>query len=414
MELEKRQSIALMRYGAIAQVVNGLPDGSASMSEYFRKMSEQGIRQPDGRVRNYEAKTLEKWYHLYCKGGFESLMPKSRSDAGKSRKLNDELQAEIAVLHRTYPRMPATEICRTLEENGSVRKGEVSESTVRRYIRQLDEYQGADVEAQEMKRYERPHINEVWCGDSSRVPSLEIDGKKHKVYVIALLDDASRMVVGAGIFFEDTFVNLMAVAKSAVAKYGCPRVFNFDNGGPYKNQQMQLLAARIGSVVHYCKPYTPTAKAKIERWFRTLKDHWVAGLDMRQFHSLGQLEDSLFAYVHTYNTTPHSSLDGLSPQDRFFREPEKIRRLSQEQLDRSFLLEIQRRVSPDCVVSIDQVEYEVDARFARQKVHLRYSPDMKEIFVAEPDGTFTPIRLLNKHDNAQAKREKVRLSGGEE
>ena len=82
-------------------------------------------------------------------------------------------------------------------------------------------------------------------------------------------------------------------------------------------------------------------------------------------------------------------------------------------MDRSFLLEIERRVSPDCVVSIDQVEYEVDARFARQKVHLRYSPDMREIFVVEPDGTFTPIRLLNKRDNAQAKREKVRLSGGE-
>ena len=300
MELEKRQSIALMRYGAIAQVVNGLPDGSASMSEYFRKVSEQGIRHPDGSTRHYEENTLENWYRLYCKGGFEALMPKGRSDAGQSRKLDDELRAVIRTLHHTHPRMPATEILRTLREQGSVGAGEVSESTVRRYIRQLGEVQEADGEAQEMRRYERPHINEVWCGDSSRAPSL-----KRKVYIIALLDDASRMIVGAGAFFEDNFVNLMAVAKSAVAKYGCPRVFNFDNGGPYKNQQMKLLAARIGSIVHYCKPYTPTAKAKIERWFRTLKDHWIAGLDMRQFHSLGQLEDSLFAYVHTYNTTPH-------------------------------------------------------------------------------------------------------------
>ena len=38
---------------------------------------------------------------------------------------------------------------------------------------------------------------------------------------------------------------------------------------------------------------------------------------------------------------------------------------------------------------------------------------MREIFVVESDGTFMPIRLLNKRDNAQAKREKVRLSGGE-
>ena len=75
MELEKRQSIALMRYGAIAQVVNGLPDGSASMSEYFRKVSQQGIRHPDGSTRHYEENTLENWYRLYCKGGFEAQGP---------------------------------------------------------------------------------------------------------------------------------------------------------------------------------------------------------------------------------------------------------------------------------------------------------------------------------------------------
>ena len=51
----------------------------------------------------------------------------------------------------------------------------------------------------------------------------------------------------------------------------------------YKNKQMELLAARIGTTLSYCQPYTPTSKAKIERWFRTLKDQWMAGLDMRDF-----------------------------------------------------------------------------------------------------------------------------------
>ena len=48
-----------------------------------------------------------------------------------------------------------------------------------------------------MRRYERPHINEVWCGDSSAGPYLKTaDGKKHRVYVIALIDDASRFILG--------------------------------------------------------------------------------------------------------------------------------------------------------------------------------------------------------------------------
>lgn len=177
---------------------------------------------------------------------------------------------------------------------------------------------------------------------------------------------------------------------------------------------MELLAARIGTTLSYCQPYTPTGKAKIERWFRTMKDQWMAGLDMQDFHSLDELRGSLHSYVRQYNQTPHSSLRGSSPQDRFFSEPEQIRRLSADAISKDFLLEIERRVSADCVIVIDQIEYEVDYRFARQRIRLRYSPDMKDIFVVETDGTFTAIRLLNKTENALIKREKVRLCKGDE
>ena len=118
--------------------------------------------------------------------------------------------------------------------------------------------------------------------------------------------------------------------------------------------------------------------------------------------------------MQRYNLSPHSSLHGKSPQDRFFSEPEQIRRLPPADIDKVFLLEIERRVSPDCVISIDQVEYEVDYRFARQRIRLRYSPDMAQIFVVEADGSLLPIRLLNKQENAMVKREKIRFCKGDE
>ncbi len=52
-------------------------------------------------------------------------------------------------------------------------------------------------------------------------------GKK-KVYIIALIDDASRFITGIDIFFQDNFVNLMSVMRSAVSRYGRPKVFSFD------------------------------------------------------------------------------------------------------------------------------------------------------------------------------------------
>jgi hypothetical protein len=139
----------------------------------------------------------------------------------------------------------------------------------------------------------------------------------------------------------------------------------------------------------------------------------MASLDMRDFSSLDELRGSLNAYIRTYNQSPHSSLKGKSPEERFFMEPELIKRLPEDQIDQCFLLEIERRVSADCVIVIDQVEYEVDYRFAKQRITIRYTPNMNEIFVVEADGSLSPIHLLNKQENATAKRDKVRLTGGD-
>ena len=129
---------------------------------------------------------------------------------------------------------------------------------------------------------------------------------------------------------------------------------------------------------------------------------------------MDELRGNFHAYVQRYNQAPHSSLGGKSPQDRFFSEPEYIHRLKEEDIGKTFLLEIERRVSADSVISIDQIEYEVHYRYAKQRIRLRYSADMKDIFIVEADGTLTPTKLLNKHENAIIKREKVLLSGGDE
>ena len=414
MDYEKKQDVALLRYTAIAPVVTGLGDAYGSNNDYYREISEKGVTGPDGKVYHFHPDTLQRWYSAYKKQGFEALMPRDRRDAGKSRKIDADLLEQLTYFVEHYPRMPATEILRKLEENGSVTDGQVSLSTITRCVSNIRRSAGASPN-RDMRRYERPHINEVWCGDSSVGPRLKgPDGRKQRVYIIALIDDASRFITGADLFYNDNFVNLMSVMRSAVAKYGRPKVWRFDNGRTYRNRQMDLLSARIGTTLSYCQPYTPQGKSKIERWFLTLKDHWYASLDLTEFRSLDELRGSFQEWVRKYNQTRHSFLRGKTPQERFFSEPEQIRRLPDQDFDRSFLLETDRRVSADSVIVIDHVEYEVDCRYAKQKLRIRYSPDMKEVYIVEQDGTLTPVRLLNKVENASVKREKFMLCRGEE
>ena len=414
MNYEKKQDVALLRYTAIAPVVAGLGDAYSSNNDYYREISEKGVTGPDGKVYHFHPDTLQRWYSAYKKQGFDALMPRDRRDAGKSRKIDADLLEQLTYFVEHYPRMPSTEILRKLEENGSVMDGQVSLSTITRCVSNIRRSAGASPN-RDMRRYERPHINEVWCGDSSVGPRLKgADGRKQRVYIIALIDDASRFITGADLFYNDNFVNLMSVMRSAVAKYGRPKVWRFDNGRTYRNRQMDLLSARIGTTLSYCQPYTPQGKSKIERWFLTMKDHWYASLDLTEFRSLDELRGSFQEWVRKYNQTPHSSLQGKTPQERFFSEPEQIHRLSDPDIDHSFLLEADRRVSADSVIVIDHVEYEVDCRYAKQKLRIRYSPDMKEVYIVEQDGTLTPVRLLNKVENASVKREKFMLCRGEE
>lgn len=141
-----------------------------------------------------------------------------------------------------------------------------------------------------------------------------------------------------------------------------------------------------------------------------MKDQWQASLNMNDFHSLDELRDSLLAYVQKYNQTIHVSLN-KSPQDRFFEESDLIIRLDEDRIDKSFLLEAERKVSKDNVIIIDGVEYEVNYRYAGKRLLLRYSPDLKTVYsVDKMTGEMEEIHLLNKVANSTGHRHGFMLS----
>ena len=100
-----------------------------------------------------------------------------------------------------------------------------------------------------------------------------------------------------------------------------------------------------------------------------MKDQWMAALDMQDFHSLEELRGSLYAFCPAIQPIAHSSSRGLSPQDRFFRNRSRSADFRGRHPSK-FPSEIERRVSADSVIVIDQIEYEVDYRFARQRIRL--------------------------------------------
>ena len=260
---DERMAIALFRYGIISSYIISGDESGKSIRSYFMEIQDRVYINPAGKEVRFSGFTMERWYRAYREKGIEGLMPAIRSDSGRSRKISDDVKGVIHYYLTNYPRLPATVIYQKLIESGDIEGDKISLSTITREVSRQKKALKMISPGKDMRRYEREHINEVWCADTCVGPTITVDGVKRKTYIIGFIDDASRYIVGIDIFFADNTVNLMAVAKSAVSRFGKCKIWNFDNGPNYASNQMKLLAARIGTAINYDQPYTPTSKSKI-------------------------------------------------------------------------------------------------------------------------------------------------------
>lgn len=93
-------------------------------------------------------------------------------------------------------------------------------------------------------------------------PVISIDNKKVQTYIIQIIDDASRLIVGSKLFLNDNSLNFQIVLKQAIKTYGIPKKLFVDNGTPYKNLQFEIICANVGIILIHAKPYSPESKRK--------------------------------------------------------------------------------------------------------------------------------------------------------
>ena len=414
MEQEKTKK-ALMKYSAIAPLITGNVNQYESKEAFFRSASEQEFTYDGVTYKKYSAGTIKRWYLEYVNKGFDELKTKQRSDINVSRKLSTDAIEYIHYQVENYPRKPSTIIYQELITEAIVGPKDTSLATVNREVkrkRQLMKKPNQDID-KVMARYERENINEVWCGDSSFGPNVTVNGEKRKTHIIAFIDDCSRFIVGIDIYLNDNSINLINTMKQAVKRHGVPKMFNFDNGSNYKSIDTQETIANIHSSVHYCHPYSPVQKAKIERFFGTMKKQWMSKYNQSSV-SLEQVKEDLLSYVEQYNNTVHSSLNGKTPNQRFFDQADLIKYLDTNEFNEAFMVRFERQASIDRVVTINSIEYELDPIFANKKVKFMATSDYKEIYAINPHtGIKLPVKLLDKTANAKMSRKNFSYTQGD-
>ena len=403
MDEKLRREIALFRFSLIAPILNNTYPNK-TVKDYLEEICAKVYDSPLGLKKEYAPSTIKEWLRLYKTKGIDGLYPKNRSDKGESRKLKAEVKELVISLKKANPKRTAKSIYQEIIITTKVKPFELSLSTVQRYIKNLD--LSTDSNIKDRRAFEFENANDCWQSDISVGPYLTINGVKHKTYIVAFLDDASRLIVSCKAFKSDNLLSVLEVFKDAVATRGVPKKVFFDNGKVYRSGQMELICASLGCALCFAEPYSPQSKGKIERWFQTLQKQWQQLIDTSSFQSIDELNKSLNEYGElNYNRAYHNGIKD-KPINKFLANIDNIKRFTEQELRNVFLYRVERKVKNDSTVSIDKEIYEVPSKYIGSKLYIRYDPtNNEEAFIFSENGErLERIVKVNKIDNSKLKR----------
>ncbi|MFX0097965.1 MAG: DDE-type integrase/transposase/recombinase [Candidatus Hodarchaeota archaeon] len=128
-------------------------------------------------------------------------------------------------------------------------------------------------------KFTRPRPNDLWQIDIAGVRTI---GHLGKVYLHAILDDHSRFVVAARYHVDQRGINVLRLLRDAFEEYGLPRQILADNGSQFRNVLGELgtkysnFLEMIDVEPIFASPRHPQTKGKLERWFGTVVQGFLA------------------------------------------------------------------------------------------------------------------------------------------
>jgi len=410
----ERQTMALFRYGLIADLLH-LPAGSRGLYERLRQKAAADYTIPGSRRTRVAEETLRHWLKDYRRGGFDALLPKGRCDRGRSRALPQALADALLQLKDEQPQLSVAQLIAAVAESAP-EAPRPAPSTVHRLLARaglMDKAAAAAPVCADRRRFAFAQPGQLWMSDVMHGPSVALaDARmRRKTYLIAFLDDATRVVPYCAFALAENTQAFLPVFKQALLRRGIPQRLYVDNGANYRSQHLALVCARLGVALIHARPHQPQGKGKQERWFRTVRAQLLANLAEADTASLDSLNRRLWAWVEAeYHHSPHRGLDGCTPLDRWAMSEQAPRLPGAElDLDALFLFEAKRRVQRDRTVSLNGTLFEVDAALVGQTVTLRHDPSAPAARGVEVwhDGAFVErARPLDAYANCFVRRQR--------
>lgn len=347
-------------------------------------------------------RTLRRYIASYRDYGFHGLMPMERCDAGGIKAVPEEVLKRAAEIKKELPERSVRRVIRILEGEGVIAKDELSRSTLSRHLKDMGlstrELNLAINRGTASRRFVRNGRNTLWQGDVKYGPYIPgINGRKKRTYMIAFIDDATRLVTHGEFYDNQRLPILEDCFRKAILKYGKPDSVYVDNGKIFVSKWFRIACAKLGIRLLNTKSYSPQSKGKIERYNGTVEE-FIQEISLEKIKDLDYLNQKFRIWMDEgYNDSPHSSLENNTPIQAYAKDPKKVKFATPEECRDAFLWEDTRKVDKTGCFKLNGIEYEAGIEFIGKKIDARYDPfDLNAIEVwhsGERQKVVSPLKV---------------------
>jgi transposase len=218
MDEEQKKQIAVFRFGVIADFVTGARMARGDKRRLIAEKSARRWRIPFSDRTRIGASTIRDWIARYEAGGLrlEALYPRQRSDNGRMRRIDDETAANLLCLRQQMPSATVGRLIETLNQRFLVSAGtHLAPTTVWRFLNRHGLMPSAKAPAVDRRKFEAELPNDIWQSDVMHGPKVMVEGRRRKAYLIAFIDDHSRLIPHAAFYLSENLAAFLSALQQA-------------------------------------------------------------------------------------------------------------------------------------------------------------------------------------------------------
>ena len=403
---DEKMQVAVFRFGVISDFVTGVQMSRAEKRRLLHDKCARKWQIPFSAKTRISRGTVSRWRRLYTgsHGDLKSLQPKDRSDQGKARAMDEETCLALIRLRSDLPALNVPQLIEEMKRQNRVTPGIVlNNSTVYRFLHEQNLMAPQLKNPVDRRKFEAELPNDLWQSDVMHGPKIDVDGKLRKTYLIAIIDDHSRLIVYARFYLSEKLASYLEALENALATRGLPRKLYVDNGAAFRSKHLEYITASLAISLIHAKPYTPQGKGKIERWFKTVRSSFLL---MFKGSNLVELNKALALWItESYHKRIHGAT-GQTPFERFTGKMHCLRN-SPANLKDYFRKVARRTILNDRSITLNGRLYEGPVALIGKRVELLYhGTEPETVEVKYQNKSFGMIRTVNLNVNCRVKRDK--------